>query len=279
MNSEFSIIPGFFVQDNASTVQSIPPRFGLVDDTPDRWHSFVDKLKKLNEEAPDRTSYKVIFAGRHGEGWHNVAMAKYSKEDWNDHLAAQIGDGNLVWGPDPMLTSVGEGQAAYANAMWKQELASNIPLPSKLYCSPLTRALKTCMITFDPIMDFKSLPIGRKLLIVENCRERYGVSTCDQRRSRSYILSTFGEKVDVEETLAEEDVLFKSDDRETYEHVAERVRAVLDRVFEEGNKDDLVISITAHNGWMNTLISVTGHARYELPTGGVLPMVIKCVKS
>ncbi len=45
--------------------------------------------------------------------------------------------------------------------------------------------------------------------------------------------------MDVEETLAEEDVLFKSDDRETYEHVAERVRAVLDRVFGEGNKDDL----------------------------------------
>lgn len=48
----------------------------------------------------------------------------------------------------------------------------------------------------------------------------------------------FGEKVDVDEDVAEEDVLFKSDDRETYNHVAERVRAVLERVFEE-NKDDL----------------------------------------
>lgn len=36
----------------------------------------------------------------------------------------------------------------------------------------------------------------------------------------------FGEKVDVDEDVAEEDVLFKSDDRETYNHVAERVRAV-----------------------------------------------------
>lgn len=49
----------------------------------------------------------------------------------------------------------------------------------------------------------------------------------------------FGEKVDVDEDVAEEDVLFKSDDRETYNHVAERVRAVLERVFEENNKDDL----------------------------------------
>jgi len=142
-----------------------------------------------------------------------------------------------------MEISVGEGQAAYANAMWKQELASNIPLPSKLYCSPLTRALKTCMITFDPIMDFKSLPIGRKLLIVE-VRSRYArpppiFTALNFIYAPPEILSTFGEKVDVEETLAEEDVLFKSDDRETYEHVAERVRAVLDRVFEEGNKDDL----------------------------------------
>lgn len=68
-----------------------------------------------------------------------------------------------------MLTSVGEGQAAYANAMWKQELGSNIPLPSKFYCSPLTRALQTCMITFDPLIYFKSLPEtdGRKPLVVE----------------------------------------------------------------------------------------------------------------
>ncbi len=66
-----------------------------------------------------------------------------------------------------MLTSIGERQAANANAMWNQELASNIPLPSKLYCSPLTRALQTCMITFDSITDFKSLPNGRKPLIVE----------------------------------------------------------------------------------------------------------------
>ncbi|KLO11349.1 phosphoglycerate mutase-like protein [Schizopora paradoxa] len=279
MKSEYSVATGFFVQDDASTVDPLPPRFGLLDDSPERWASFTEKIKKLNEEAPEGTSYKSIFAGRHGEGWHNVAMAKYSHDEWNDHLAAQTGDGTIIWGPDPHLTSIGEGQASYAHAMWKQELSSsNIPLPTKFYCSPLSRALQTCLITFDPIVDFKSCAEGRRPLVIEDCRERFGVSTCDQRRPKSYIQSTFGEKVTIDENLPEEDVIFKPDERETYEHVADRVRAVLDRIFDERNKDDLVISITAHNGWINTLISVTGHAHYDLPTGGVLPMVVKCVK-
>ena len=41
--------------------------------------------------------------------------------------------------------------------MWEREMAANIPIPRKLYCSPLTRALQTCEITFKSVIDFAEI--------------------------------------------------------------------------------------------------------------------------
>ena len=63
---------------------------------------------------------------------------------------------------DPSLTPKGEGQAEEAHAAWQKELQFGLPLPEKLYCSPLTRAIRTHQRTFDGL-----LPEGRKTVIVE----------------------------------------------------------------------------------------------------------------
>lgn len=69
-----------------------------------------------------------------------------------------------VWcGPaDPRLTAVGEGQAVTIREAWSVEKTAGIPLPEKLYCSPLNRALKTCELMFEGIT-----PHDRKVLIIE----------------------------------------------------------------------------------------------------------------
>jgi len=90
------------------------------------------------------------------------------------------GNGEIVWGreyprlsiridpqvnplsADPELTSLGESQAVVAHEAWKSELEFGLPIPGQLYCSPLTRALRTYEITFDGI-----LPDDEHLIVLE----------------------------------------------------------------------------------------------------------------
>jgi phosphohistidine phosphatase SixA len=61
---------------------------------------------------------------------------------------------------DPELTSIGKDQAVVARNEWNAELPFGIALPQKLYCSPLTRAMQTCEITFQEINT-------RRVIVVE----------------------------------------------------------------------------------------------------------------
>jgi broad specificity phosphatase PhoE len=57
---------------------------------------------------------------------------------------------------------LGEDQAKAAHDAWKQERKFDIPIPGKLYCSPLTRAIHTNKITFDSI-----IPQSQRTMIIE----------------------------------------------------------------------------------------------------------------
>ncbi|KAL0960422.1 hypothetical protein HGRIS_005465 [Hohenbuehelia grisea] len=249
----------------------IPPRFGLLDDSSTRWSDLFDRIKVLNDESPS-TSYKLFFLARHGQGFHNVAESKYGTPAWDAYWSKLDGDGVLVWGPDAELTDLGKGQAQAAGQAWKTELAAGIPLPGKFYCSPLTRALSTSQITFDGI-----IPDDDKVVnVLENCREQYGVHTCDKRRTRTYIATTFPDSR-IEEGFAEDDPLWTPDDRETAQHIAERARDVLDRIFADDPED--FILVTAHGGIINGFLACLGRPSYSLATGGILPVVIKSTSS
>ncbi|KAH8106394.1 phosphoglycerate mutase [Phellopilus nigrolimitatus] len=272
MARSYETVKGFFAQDeNSLAPKVVPERFGLLDSSDDRWHKVLEKLKILNNEST-KVTYKLIFAARHGQGYHNLGDIKYGTEVWNARWAKLTGDGEIVWGPDPRLTALGEDQARDANALWKQELQAGIPLPAKLYCSPMTRALQTCQFTFAGVIDFSK----RTPLIMENCREIYGVNTCDQRRSLSYLRSTFPDFA-IEDGFAEEDELHDPHVREELAHVTSRARLVLDYIFERD--EEHVISITSHSEFINGLNRAAGHQPVALPTGGVLPMVVKCTKA
>jgi broad specificity phosphatase PhoE len=267
---KYQAVSGFFAQDDPraspQVIGALPPHIGLLDNSPDRWTSFTSKISLLNREATSGTQYKVLFLGRHGEGYHNVAEAKYGTEAWNEYWSKLDGDGELAWGPDPDLTDTGKDQAAMAHTSWIEELAFGLPLPEKLYCSPMTRALQTHAITFNGIID-KSY----KTVVLENCREEYGEHTCDKRKSRSLIQSAFPD-VKLEDTFTEEDQLW-TPEREPEEHVISRAKNVLDRIFTIDTEQ--FISITAHGGIINAFLRVIGRQHYGLLTGGLLPVVIK----
>jgi len=224
---------------------------------------------ELNQEAPEGTHFKVFFLGRHGQGHHNVGEKKYGTEAWDQYWSKLNGDGELIWGPDPDLTDIGVRQAEEAHAAWNAEtsLEIGIPLPEKLYCSPMTRAMRTHVITFEGII----ADVHTKTIILENCREEYGEHTCDKRKSRTFIHSEFPQ-FNIEESFTEEDELWTTE-RESQEHVAMRAKVVLDAIF--GADVEQFISIVAHGGIINAILRVVGRPNYALPTGGVLPIVIK----
>jgi len=140
------------------------------------------------------------------------------------------------------LTELGLDQARNIQARWKEEVAARIPLPSKRYTSPLTRAMDTCRIQFEDIGSFPNPVVVFEVSssyacfflsssIPKNCREENGVHTCDKRRSRTFISTRFP-KFQVDEGMTEEDELWKTDVRETHEQVAQRAKLVLDHIFE-----------------------------------------------
>lgn len=266
----YEVIKGFFEQEVGAGYgqgKALPARFGLIDPSDDRWRTFKQRIDQLNTSSPVGTQYKVFFVGRHGEGFHNVAEAKYGTEKWNSYWSNKNGDGELIWGPDPELTTLGQEQAKAAHNAWKQERKFDIPLPGKLYCSPLTRAIHTNKITFDSI-----IPESQRTMIIENLRETHGVHTCDKRRTRTYIERTFPD-FDIEEELVEEDELWDSQVRETHDEIDVRMRGVLDMIFD--NDQEQFISFTAHGGIVSAVLRVVNHRQYILPTGGVLSMVVK----
>ncbi|KIN95230.1 hypothetical protein M404DRAFT_330939 [Pisolithus tinctorius Marx 270] len=260
----YETVVGYFSQDDPKLAGGwidLPPRFGLIDGSPESWYKFIASIQQLNIEAPSHVQYKVFFLGRHGEGYHNVAEEKYRKQAWDDYWSKLNGDGDLTWGPDPDLTSRGEGQADQANEAWKTEVLHGLPFPEKLYCSPLTRTIRTSQRTFKDIN-----ADGRKTTIVENIREIIGVHTCDKRRTRTYINQTFPE-YSIEDGFAEEDELWRPDIRETEADVDVRVKAALDMIFE--NDKEQFISITTHGGFFGSFLRVTNHQLVYLPTGVV----------
>lgn len=91
------------------------------------------------------------------------------------------GDGEITWGreyrntfsrkpnlmisrtADPLLTALGKEQAAAIQKELKAEAALGLPPPDKRYCSPFSRALDTCDISFEGVYEAHPHPV----LVVE----------------------------------------------------------------------------------------------------------------
>ncbi|KZV90748.1 hypothetical protein EXIGLDRAFT_720073, partial [Exidia glandulosa HHB12029] len=230
----YSVVKGLFAQDEddfVPTPDQIEPQLGLLDDA-GRWPD----VRAMNESARDGVSFKLIIAGRHGQGFHNVAIQKY---------------GEMTWGPDPLLTPIGLDQAKTAHEAWN---LYRPPTPDALFSSPFRRALRTCEITFP----------GRRVKVLENIREKLTGWTCDVRSPISTLLTSEFPLFDFSSYGA----LLIPDPcadlrTETEAEAADRARKALDYIFDnEGEAQDVeVVSITAHAGWMRALFDTVGRRR------------------
>lgn len=98
-----------------------------------------------------------------------------------------------------------------------------VPLPTRLFVSPMSRALNTFQVTFSSIVD------DPPPLILEGLRDTYGLRTADLRHNKTWIHQTYP-AYEFEEGFTEQDELWKKDERETDEHTQQRVQEVLDRL-------------------------------------------------
>ncbi|VVT55509.1 uncharacterized protein SAPINGB_P004632 [Magnusiomyces paraingens] len=142
--------------------------------------------------------------------------------------------------------------------------------------------------------------LSRRALIVEDLRETIGVHTCDMRSPQSAVAARHPD-VRFEPGFSEKDVLWTADHRETPDEQNVRVHRFLDKLFAASNAysgallnqnsaaespDDedpdldavRYVSITAHSGTINSLLKVTGHRPFNVPPGGMIPVVIKATR-
>ena len=235
-----------------------------------QWQKFALVVANLTKTAPSNIQYKLIWMGRHGEGFHNAAETFYGTPAWNCYWSLLDGNGTAVW-RDARLTSKGIAQALKANQFWLSRIQlQNITTPQSYYTSPLSRSLATANLTFSGL----PLPASSPFIPTVKALLREGISehTCDSRSNKSYIAATYP-TYKFEPGFPEYDQLWTGVTSET--DVAEdfRSKTVLDNIF--STDKNTYMSFTSHSGEIASLLRVLGHRSFSLGTGAVIPVLIK----
>lgn len=283
---QFEVVPGFFTQSDEKTDDL---NFRYTESNLGRlksWKEIEDEIVKLNENAGENEIYKLVICARHGQGYHNLVVEKFGIDAWNEKWNVRGNAEDIQYGPDAMLTDLGINQGKENHEVWADEVNNHgAPIPSKFYVSPLQRSLWTSVFTWDGLR-----PDHIKPKVIENLRETIGQNLCDQRSSKTVILERFGKYGFVtEDGFAEEDELH-TPRRETPLEQAVRVNKYCQSLFEEDwdtekqvvNKKlanrDWFISTTTHAGTIRSFITVFGHRRFTISTGGMVPIVVKATR-
>jgi len=260
----YTTVDGYFLQDepgtNASSFNFMTTNFGLLNRTYPRdqtlhihnstqWQRFQHQLAKLNHEAPRDTQYKLLYMGRHGEGYHNAAESYYGTPAWNCYYSEQDGNSTVTWA-DAHLTPLGVNQALAVNRFWASEIKEQkIPRPESYYTSPLTRCLQTANLTFSGLVLQAQHPFIPE--VKELFREGISGHTCDHRCSKTYIHNSFP-SYRIEPGFTENDELWEALHGETSINQDIRSKKVLDQVF--STDCSTYISITSHSGEIASLL-------------------------
>ncbi|KAJ5709464.1 hypothetical protein N7493_010798 [Penicillium malachiteum] len=274
---KFSAVPGFFLQDepttDPATFDYASSNFGLIvrDDNSlqTQWQNFTQEIQELNALGGESVCYKVLFLGRHGEGVHNVAEARYGTKNWDEYWSLLDGDEYGTW-VDAHLTPVGKAQAQTAHDTWATQIQNEIPYPQSYYVSPLHRTCETAQITFQGL----DMPLTQPFrpLIKELLRETLGEHTCDRRSKASEIKADFPD-YQFEAGFSEEDLLWDPKIRETNEDRDARLTEFLNDVF--ATDENIFLSLTAHSGAITSILNIVGHRDFRLQTGAVIPVVVQ----
>ncbi|KAH9836875.1 PMU1-high copy suppressor of ts tps2 mutant phenotype [Teratosphaeria destructans] len=267
----YETVPGLFAQDDPATTR--PPT--TPGPTTSAWPVVLGALRALppspGGDEPRGRPVPLVLRRAHGQGVHNVAEDFYGTQAWDAYWSRLEGNGTVVWA-DAHLTGLGEAQAREAGGfLGAQFEGAGMPRPGRFYVSPLFRCLQTARLTWAGLGE------GFEPVVKEGLREVMGVHTCDRRSRRSFLAREFA-GWRFEEGFTEVDELWVADRRETGEEIDGRTRRALDEIFggeEEEEEGVVVVSTTTHSGQIASLLRVVGHRVFGLPTGGMMPVLVK----
>lgn len=224
---------------------------------------------------------------------HSAVHVDYSRTPsltkrpaWDEHYSLLDAHDGLTF-YDAHLTPLGIQQIEAVSRIWQSQIANaGQSLPEAFYVSPLTRCLQTADVTFSPLFRAPIASVGAatssitsstqtpafRPLVKELIREVLGEHTCDARRSKSYIQSTYPDWP-IEPGFTENDELWRADHRETEDELVVRMKVALQDVL--GNEGKMIVSITGHSGMLRGCLKVLEHRDFAVGTGGVVPLVVR----
>ena len=80
LNHSFQIASNFGLIDRAYEYDA---KGSPDDEKKSQWERFENQVYQLNRRSGRHVQYKVLYLGRHGEGYHNVAEAFYGTPAWD----------------------------------------------------------------------------------------------------------------------------------------------------------------------------------------------------
>ncbi|PQE03713.1 hypothetical protein CJF30_00006421 [Rutstroemia sp. NJR-2017a BBW] len=278
---EYKTVVGYFKQDDQNVDAKLfdyfkaAENFGLIDreyDTdkdfdPERkltqWQRFEHHIHTLNRQTPLNVQYKLLYS-----------ETTYGTPAWNCYWSLKDGNGTTTWA-DSHLAPTGIAQALLAHDFWQNLLTTQKTSPPQtFYTSPLTRCLQTSTLTFSNLTlpTSPSTPMPFTPTIKELLREGISAHTCDRRSPKTYI-RTQAPTFLFEPSFPETDPYWRPLVSEIPDSQDQRSRALLDDIFAHDNST--FISFSTHSGEINSLLRVLRHRSFWLPTGAMIPVLVK----
>ena len=221
--------------------------------------------------GPPSSRFSIFLASRtkkvhficHAEGFHNVATA----ETGTNHCLLR-GDAHAKDHPlyDPRLTPVEIAQADSLKDILKTRLSGGPSFTAfdLVVCSPLTPTCEIARHVFGQgrqpgtpaFLDAGEAPVGTgehnagipvpapRIVVREECRERYGRYVCDGRRSIKEIAPEFPD-FDFSEMIHDKDVYF-SDSRESDQDCCDRAIKFLEWL---NSRPEECIAVVTHSSF------------------------------
>lgn len=104
-------------------------------------------------------------------------------------------------------------------------------------------------------------------------RETIGLHTCDKRSPKSSIQAEYPLYTFEPSFAPGDDPLWQADWRESNTARDARLRDLLQDIFQHDGHT--VLSLTAHSGAIQSILSVTGHRDFKLLTGAMVPVLVR----
>mmetsp|Transcript_36723 Transcript_36723/g.67211 ORF Transcript_36723/g.67211 Transcript_36723/m.67211 type:complete len:310 (+) Transcript_36723:43-972(+) len=202
---------------------------------------------------------KVHFI-RHAEGFHNVETTKTGTTECLERGANQATE-HPLW--DSRLTEKGieQAQALKGHLERRPSGGRSFTAFDLVVVSPLTRTLETAQHIFGPARKpgmpafmFKGEAPPPRILVREECRERWGKYVCDGRRPMREIIPEFP-LFDFSEVEYDEDVFFTQDEREPEAHTCARAVQFLEWL---NKRPEKCIAVVTHSSFLRHLFMQFG---------------------